>query len=121
MIRREFITLLGGAAAGGRSWRAGSNPCCRPLGFWARQALHRGVPWTAAFVQRLRELGWVEGRNVAIEYRWAEGRSERYAEIAAEFVRLKMDVILTVGGAVVAAQASDIGHPDRLRDCDRPR
>ena len=51
--------------------------------------------WTAAFVQRLRELGWAEGRNVAIEYRWAEGRSERFAEIAAEFVRLKVDVILT--------------------------
>ena len=55
-------------------------------------------------MQRLRELGWVEGRTVAIEYRWAEGRSERYAEIAAEFVRLKVNVILTVGGAVVAAQ-----------------
>jgi putative ABC transport system substrate-binding protein len=50
---------------------------------------------TAAFVQRLRELGWIEGRTVAIEYRWAEGRSERFAEFAAEFVRLKVDVILT--------------------------
>src|SRR5262249_27062323 len=57
----------------------------------------------AAFVQRLRELGWVEGRNVAIEYRWAEGRSERFAEIAAEFVRLKVDVIVTSGTAVVVA------------------
>jgi len=51
--------------------------------------------WTTAFVRRLRELGWSEGRNVAIEYRWAEGRTERFAEIAAEFVRLKVDVILT--------------------------
>ena len=50
---------------------------------------------TAAFVQRLRELGWIEGRTVAIEYRWAEGRSERFAEFATEFVRLKVDVILT--------------------------
>jgi ABC-type uncharacterized transport system substrate-binding protein len=58
----------------------------------------------AAFVQRLRELGWVEGRNVAIEYRWAEGRSERFAEIAAEFVRLKVDVIVTVGSAVLDAK-----------------
>ncbi len=49
----------------------------------------------AAFVQRLRELGWIEGHNVAIEVRWAEGHSERFAEIAAEFVRLKVDVILT--------------------------
>ena len=55
-------------------------------------------------MQRLRELGWIEGRTVAIEYRWAEGRSERYAEIAAEFVRLKVDVIVTVGSAVAAAK-----------------
>src|SRR5207245_6441564 len=60
--------------------------------------------WTAAFVQRLRELGWTEGRTVAIEYRWAEGRSERYTEIATEFVRLKVDVIVTVGTAVAAAK-----------------
>jgi putative ABC transport system substrate-binding protein len=53
--------------------------------------------WTAAFVQRLRELGWIEGRTVAIEYRWGEGRNERYAEIAEEFVRLKVDVIVTYG------------------------
>jgi ABC transporter substrate binding protein len=57
-------------------------------------------PWTAAFVAHLRELGWIENRNVAIEYRWSEGRTERYAEIAAEFVRLKVDVIVTVGSAV---------------------
>jgi putative ABC transport system substrate-binding protein len=50
--------------------------------------------WTAAFLQRLRELGWMEGRNVAIEYRWAEGSTERYIEIANEFVRLKVDVIV---------------------------
>ena len=60
--------------------------------------------WVAAFEQRLRELGWIGGRTVAIEYRWAEGRSERFAEIAAEFVRLKVDVIVTSGGAVLAAK-----------------
>ena len=54
-------------------------------------------------MQRLRELGWIEGRTVAIEYRWAEGRSERFAEIAAEFVRLKVDVIVTDGTAPVLA------------------
>ena len=59
--------------------------------------------WTAAFVQRLRELGWIEGRTVAIEYRWAEGRSERFAEIAAEFVRLKVDVIVTTWNRAVLA------------------
>ena len=58
----------------------------------------------AAFVQRLRELGWIEGRTIAIEYRWAEGHGERFAEIAAEFVRLKVDVIVTSGGAVLAAK-----------------
>jgi putative tryptophan/tyrosine transport system substrate-binding protein len=57
-----------------------------------------------AFVQRLRELGWIEGRTIAIEYRWSEGRTERYAEIAAEFVRLKVDVIVAPGGAIPAAK-----------------
>ena len=60
--------------------------------------------WVAAFVQRLRELGWSEGRTIAIEYRWAEGRSERYAEIAAEFVRRNVDVIVTSGVAALAAK-----------------
>jgi putative tryptophan/tyrosine transport system substrate-binding protein len=55
-------------------------------------------------VQRLGELGWIEGRTVAIEYRWAEGRSERFAEIATELVRLKVDVIVTTGVAGVAAK-----------------
>ena len=71
--------------------------------------------WTAAFVQRLRELGWIEGRNVSIEYRWAEGRSERHSEIAAEFVRLKVDVIVTAGSAVRRGKAGDVGHPDCIR------
>ena len=60
--------------------------------------------WTAAFVRRLAELGWTEGRNVAIEYRWGEGRSERFSEIAAEFVRLKVDVIVTTGSAGLAVR-----------------
>ena len=60
--------------------------------------------WVAAFVQRLRELGWIEGRTITIEVRWAEGHPERYAEIAAEFVRLKVDIIVTLGGAVLAAK-----------------
>jgi putative tryptophan/tyrosine transport system substrate-binding protein len=61
-------------------------------------------PWTAAFVARLRELSWIEGSTIAIEYRWSQGRTERYAEIAAEFVRLKVDVIVTVGSAVPAVR-----------------
>ena len=66
--------------------------------------------WVAAFVQRLRELGWIEGRSVAIEFRWAEGRTERFTEIAAEFVRLKVDVIVTSGTPTVlaATQATSV-------------
>jgi putative ABC transport system substrate-binding protein len=59
--------------------------------------------WITAFVRRLRELGWIEGHNIAIEYRFGEGRNERYIELAAEFVRLKVDLILTAGGEAVAA------------------
>ena len=61
---------------------------------------HVFAPWIAAFVARLRELGWIDGRTVPIEYQWSEGRTERYAEIAAQFVRQKVDVIVTIGSAV---------------------
>src|SRR5262249_15714288 len=92
MKRREFITLLGGAAA----W---------PLAARAQQATPAIMSqWTAAFVGRLRELGWIEGLTIKIEYRRAEGRGERYAEIAAEFVRLKVDVIVTTGPAAPQAK-----------------
>ena len=64
--------------------------------------------------ERLRELGWIEGRTIAIEYRWSEGRPERVAEIAAEFVRLKVDVIVTNGDAATDGKAGYGGHPDRL-------
>jgi putative ABC transport system substrate-binding protein len=103
--RRAFITLLGGAAASwplaARGQQSGKLPT---IGFLGTATPSSWSHWTAAFVQRLRELGWVDGRTVAIEYRWAEGRSQRYAEIAAEFVRLKVDVILTSGGAVPAVK-----------------
>jgi putative ABC transport system substrate-binding protein len=89
----------------GRSWRALSNQrSCKPSSFLGTASPSTWGPWTAAFVQRLRELGWTEGRNVTIEVRWAEGRTERFAEIAAEFVRLKVDVIFTTGAAVAAAK-----------------
>src|SRR5438876_1023158 len=96
MKRRAFITLLGGAAA---AW---------PLAARAQQKEKRAIigllgsgmaaaqsQWTAAFVQRLAELGWREGRNVEIEYRWAEGRSDSFAKLADELVRLNVDVIVT--------------------------
>jgi len=98
MRRREFIAVLGGAmgvwSVVARAQLAGKPPT---IGFLGSSTPSAMSGWTAAFVQRLRELGWIEGRTVAIEYRWGEGRNERYAEIAEEFVRLKVDVIVTYG------------------------
>jgi len=100
--RREFLLFGGSAAAtwwplAARAQQAGKPPT---IGFLGTDA-SLWKPWTAAFVERLRELGWIDSRTIAIEYRWSEGRSERYAEIAAEFVRLKINVIVTAGPAVV--------------------
>ena len=98
--RRAFIATLGGAAvAWPRAVRAQQSGKLPIIGFLGADALAFS-PWTAAFVARLRELGWIEGSTIAIEYRWSQGRTERYAEIAAEFVRLKVDVIVTGGSAV---------------------
>jgi putative ABC transport system substrate-binding protein len=102
--RREFLTLLGGAAA---AWplaaRAQQTQKLPTIGFLGSSTASAESQRVAAFVQRLRELGWIEGRTVAIEVRWGEGRNERYADIAAEFVRLKVDVIVTQGTATVIA------------------
>ena len=100
MRRREFLTVIGGAAVvrplAARAQQPGRLPTIGILGgdasVWS--------PWTSAFSGRLRELGWIEGHTVAIEYRWDEGRPERDAEIATEFVRLKVDAIVTTGAAV---------------------
>jgi putative tryptophan/tyrosine transport system substrate-binding protein len=103
--RREFITLLGGAAAAwplaARAQTAGKLPTIGLL-IPATRAAHG--PWFASLVQRLNELGWIEGRTVTIEHRYAEGRSDRYDAIAAEFVRLKVDVIVTTGPAAQQAR-----------------
>src|SRR5262245_5673814 len=95
--RRAFITLLGGAAAAASPLAArAQQPAKLPtIGFLGADPSIESKR-VAAFVQRLRELGWIDGRNLAIEYRWAEGRNERYAEIVTEFVRLKVDVVVTV-------------------------
>ncbi len=104
MRRRQFLGVVGGAAA---AWPfaapAQQSVKVPTIGFLGQLTPSAMSKWTAAFVQRLRELGWVEGRTVAIEYRWAEGRSERFAEVAAELVRLKVDVIVTGGTAAVVA------------------
>src|SRR5262249_60210080 len=93
--RREFITLLGGAAAWPLAAGAQQSGKVPIIGFLGASTPSAASQRIAAFVQRLRELGWIDGRTVAIEYRWGEGRSERFTELAAEFVRLKVDVIVT--------------------------
>jgi putative tryptophan/tyrosine transport system substrate-binding protein len=102
--RRTFITLLGGAAAWPLVARAKQSSRVPTVGVLGVATASAWNPWVAGFIQRLRELGWIEGRTLAIEYRWADGRSERFPELAAEFVRLKVDVIVTAGGAVMAAK-----------------
>jgi putative ABC transport system substrate-binding protein len=111
MRRREFITLLGGAAVWPVAARAQQ---AKPpiIGFLGSLTQAAQSTWTAAFVKRMREHGWIEGRTVAIEYRWAEGRSERFAEIAAEFVRLNVGVIVTAGtDAVIATKKATSAIP----------
>jgi putative tryptophan/tyrosine transport system substrate-binding protein len=111
MRRRDFVSLLGGAAA---AWplavRAQQSAKLPTIGFLGSTTSAAQSQLTTAFVQRLRELGWIEGHTVAIEYRWAEGRSERFAEFAAEFVRSKVDVILVhnTPPVVAAKQATSV-------------
>jgi putative tryptophan/tyrosine transport system substrate-binding protein len=102
--RREFISTLCGAAAWPLAACAQQSAKLPTIGLLGAATPSVWSQWVAAFVQRLHELGWIEDRTVHIEYRWAEGRDNRYAEIAAEFVRLKVDVIVTTGGAVLATK-----------------
>jgi putative ABC transport system substrate-binding protein len=97
MRRREFITLLGGAGVAWPLAVRAQQTAMPVIGFFSPNSASSASQWTAAFVQRLRDLGWIEGRTVAIAYRWGEGRSERAAEFVAEFVRVKVDVIVTHG------------------------
>jgi putative ABC transport system substrate-binding protein len=111
--RREVLTLLGGAVAAwplaARAQQPGKVPI---IGFLGSLSQSAQSTWTTAFVQRMREHGWIEGRTVAIEYRWAEGHVERFAEIATEFVRLKVDVIVTAGtDAVIATKNATSAIP----------
>ena len=96
MRRREFITLLGAATAFWPVVARAQQPTKLPtIGFLGVSTAAIDGPRVSALLERLRELGWIEGRTIAIEYRWAEGRNEHLAEIMAEFVRLKVDVIIT--------------------------
>ena len=99
MRRRDFIALFGGAVAvwplAARAQQAGRLPTIGYLG----SSTPTGTPYYAAFVQRLHELGWIEGRTVAIEYRWAEGRNDRLPELARDLVRRQVSVIVATGAA----------------------
>jgi len=109
--RRQFIVAIGGATVAwpltARAQQAGKLPTIGVLGpdapSWST--------WTAAFTERLSQLGWIEGRTIAIEYRWSEGRPERVAEIAVEFVRQKVDAIVTYGGAVATLKQATTSIP----------
>ena len=105
MKRREFITLLSCATAMWPIAARAQQPTKLPtIGFLGTSSPSAWSHYVAAFTQRLHELGWIEGSTTAIEYRWAEGRSERFTEIAAEFVRLKVDVIVTSGAAGITVK-----------------
>jgi putative tryptophan/tyrosine transport system substrate-binding protein len=110
MRRRDFVALLGGAAAWPLAAGAQQPAKLPTIGFLGQSTPLVESQRLAAFLKRLRELGWIEGRTVAIEYAWGEGSSERFAEIAADFVRLKVDVIVTSGTAnvVAAKQATSV-------------
>jgi putative ABC transport system substrate-binding protein len=103
MKRRTFIAALGGAAVWPLATRAQTSAKLPTIGFLGATSPEIASPWVGAFVKRLGELGWAEGRNVVIDYRWAEAQSERYNEIAAELANRKVDVIVTWASAPVLA------------------
>jgi hypothetical protein len=117
MKRREFITLLAGSAA---LWpRVTYAQPAKLIGVLGVSTQANWSRWTTAFVQRLRELGWTEGRNVAIEYRWADGRGERFAEYRGR-ARPAQGGCHRVGGQChPCRQAGNLDDPDRVRDCGR--
>jgi putative ABC transport system substrate-binding protein len=110
MKRRDFITLLGGAAAAWPLAARAQQPRSRTVGYLGATAAAAERSRTDAFLQRLRELGWIEGRSVAIEYRWGESRTERFPEMAADLVRLRVDIIVatSIAAALAAKQATAV-------------
>src|SRR4051812_46320180 len=103
MKRREFIVALGASAAL-LPFDASAQTSGKTIGFLGTTTAAAWGGWVNAFTQRLQDLNWIDGRNIAIEYRWAEGRYDRFLEIASEFARRKVDVIVTSGGAVAAVK-----------------
>ena len=120
IARREFMAGVGMAAVWSSVGRAQQPAKLPTIGFLGTSSPSAWNSWAGAFVERLRELGWIEGRTVRVEYRWAEGRSERFAQIAAEFVRLKVDVIVTSGSAGIAVKKATSTIPIVLAVANDP-
>ena len=95
--RREFIMLFGGAATWPLAARAQQSSTMRRIGFLGPLSEQTQLQWTTAFLKGLRDHGWIEGTTISIDYRWAEGRSDRLAELAAELVQRNVGVIVTAG------------------------
>jgi len=103
MRRREFVAGLSGVALWPLAVWAQQSSKAPTIGILGAGSREIASPWVSAFVKRLNALGWVEGRNIKIEYRWADARSELYSEIAAEFSSRKVDVIVTWASASTLA------------------
>jgi putative tryptophan/tyrosine transport system substrate-binding protein len=108
--RRKLIAALGGVVAWPLAARGQQASKLPTIGYLGDNAANWS-PWTTRFVERLRELGWSEGQTIAIEYRWSEGRPERVTEIAAEFARRNVNVIVTYGGAVAGLKQATAAIP----------
>ena len=130
MQRRQFITVFGGAAIWPFSARAQQPGKLPIIGYMGQGTPAAEAKRGAAFVGRLRELSWIEGRTVVIEYRWTEGRSDHAADIAGDFARRKVDIIVTSGTPLITAAKqvttsipivfTAAGDPGRQRACREP-
>jgi putative ABC transport system substrate-binding protein len=108
MRRRDFLAGFVGVAGSPFSARAQQTTRLPVIGFMGAATPSAWSPWTTAFVKRLDQLGWIDGKTVKIEYRWAEGSEARYAEIGAELVKLDVNVLVAVGGDAAAKATSEI-------------